>query len=479
MSNGMTNSLMWFRNDLRVNDNTALYHAGLTQNTIGLVILSPEQWKLHYEAPIKINFYLEHVKALNQQLEVLNIPLHVQIIDHWNDIPEFITNFCIAHNIQNVYANIELGFNENKRDHYVHSLLAKNQIEFHSYHDRTIFPLSTIRNGKNEPYQVFSAFKRKCLEQLVISIPQPLAQPDKQYTRIQTKLNTNLPSFEKLYPQSNLAQLYTAWEVGESKAKLKLLDFNEDKVTDYLLDRDFPNKNATSKLSKYLNIGVLSIRQCLEVLFSESHGNFEIKNEGQATWLNELIWREFYQHLIYDFPHLSKHQPFKSNTTKIVWLESEQNFEAWKFGNTGIPIVDAGMREMLQTGWMHNRVRMITAMFLTKNLLIDWRLGEKWFMQNLIDGDLSANNGGWQWCASTGTDSVPYFRIFNPISQSKKFDPNGEYIRKWVPELAHLDSKTIHEPFEKNDQLELNYPKPIVDLKMSRVRAINAFKSHL
>ena len=183
------------------------------------------------------------------------------------------------------------------------------------------------------------------------------------------------------------------------------------------------------------------------------------------------------QHILFDYPQVSKHLPFKANTQKIVWRDAPEDLIAWQQGQTGIPIVDAGMRQMLKTGWMHNRVRMICAMFLSKNLLIDWRLGEAWFMQHLIDGDLAANNGGWQWCASTGTDSVPYFRIFNPISQSQKFDADGNYIRKWVPELAHLDAKQIHEPYAKNKMLKLNYPKPIVDLKSSRIRAIEAFKN--
>src|SRR5690606_24579875 len=194
-------------------------------------------------------------------------------------------------------------------------------------------------------------------------------------------------------------------------------------------------------------------------------------------WLDELLWREFYQHTLYDFPKLSKHQPFKDSTRAIVWRDAPEDLAAWQQGQTGIPIVDDGMRQLLATGWMHNRVRMITAMFLSKNLLIDWRLGEAWFMQHLIDGDLAANNGGWQWCASTGMDAAPYFRIFNPVSQSQKFDPHGDYICKWVPELAHLDSKSVHEPYAKNPDLQLDYPKPIVDLKQSRIRAIEAFKS--
>ena len=215
----------------------------------------------------------------------------------------------------------------------------------------------------------------------------------------------------------------------------------------------------------------------MQALFTSSQGYFQLEDVGQQTWLDELLWREFYQHTLHDFPKVSRHQPFKENTKAIVWRDAPEDLTAWQQGRTGIPIVDAGMRQLLATGWMHNRVRMITAMFLSKNLLIDWRLGEAWFMQHLIDGDLAANNGGWQWCASTGMDAAPYFRIFNPVNQSQRFDPNGDYIREWVPELAHLDAKTIHEPYAKNPDLGLDYPKPIVDLKQSRIRAIEAFKN--
>ena len=196
-------------------------------------------------------------------------------------------------------------------------------------------------------------------------------------------------------------------------------------------------------------------------------------------WLDELLWREFYQHILFDFPQVSKHLPFKSSTQNIPWRDDLIALEQWQQGKTGIPIVDAGMRQLLATGWMHNRVRMICAMFLSKNLLIDWRKGEQWFMQHLIDGDLAANNGGWQWCASTGTDAVPYFRVFNPISQSLKFDPNGDYIRQWVPELTDLDAKTINEPYAHTKIQNLDYPMPIVELKSSRTRAIETFKTYL
>ncbi|MGV2453406.1 cryptochrome/photolyase family protein [Acinetobacter seifertii] len=472
--------LIWFRQDLRVRDHAALWHACQQGNSIALVILWPDQWKQHDDAPIKISFYLRQLKKLQEELAALHIPLVIQVIPYWKDIAKSISDFSKKYNIENVYANIEVGVNELKRDKTVQDTLNKDSKELFLFHDRTIFPLRSIRNKSEQPYQVFSAFKKVCYSKLDTSgLPQCYPLPNKQ-TKVPTDLleveNTNLAEIEKLFCSSITTEQQDLWPVGESYALEQLDHFIEDSVSHYKVERDFPHITGTSKLSPYLNIGILSIRQCLQALFRSQHGNFHLTNEGRQTWLDELIWREFYQHILFDFPYVSKHIPFKKDTQKIQWNHNPEHLTAWQTGQTGIPIVDAGMRQLLQTGWMHNRVRMITAMFLCKNLLIDWRIGEQWFMQHLIDGDLAANNGGWQWCASTGTDAVPYFRIFNPISQSQKFDPNGDYIRTWVKELAHLDNKSIHDPYSANKSLRLNYPKPIVDLKETRLKAIETFK---
>lgn len=468
-------NLIWFRQDLRVRDNTALMEANRHGNTCAVVILSPEQWKLHDDAVIKIDFYLRQLKSLESELKQFNIPLVVEIVPQWDDVPARLLTFAKKYQITAIHANIEIGVNELNRDAQVQTLLESHQVTVEYYHDRTIFPLGSIRNKTHQPYQVFGAYKRACYEILNISVPQPLAVPKVQPHELIQRFHTSkIPSIHDFYPD---AQIKYQWPVGESFALQMLEKFVDENLEPYKQQRDFPNIDATSQLSPYLNLGIVSIRQCMAAIFSRSNGNFHLYSDGQQTWLDELLWREFYQHILFDFPRLSKYQPFNLNTSNVSWRDAPDELNAWKFGQTGIPIVDAGIRQMLQTGWMHNRVRMIVAMFLSKNLLIDWRKGEQWFMQHLIDGDLAANNGGWQWCASTGTDAVPYFRIFNPISQSQKFDSQGNYIRKWVPELAHLDAKIIHEPYAKNPNLKLNYPKPIVDLKMSRQRALAAFKS--
>ena len=465
--------LIWFRQDLRIHDHAALWHATQQGPCIALAVLSPEQWQLHQDARIKTDFYLRRLKYLKQQLQQLNIPLIILNIPLWKDLAPEILNLCQTLKIESLHVNIEVGVNELKRDAQVQQLLQQQQIRVELYHDRTLFPLGSIRNQSNQAYQVYSAFKKKCYERLILDVPACYPEIEAQDPiQLSTKLpNVDLEKFSADYVVEHAAQLWPA----EDQAALDLLDdFIEDKMAHYKTDRDLPAVDGTSRLSPYLNIGVISVRQCMQALFQD--GYFQIEDVGQQTWLDELLWREFYLQTLFDFPRVSKHQPFKQNTNKIQWRNAPEYLAAWQQGQTGIPIVDAGMRQMLATGWMHNRVRMITAMFLCKNLLIDWRLGESWFMQHLIDGDLAANNGGWQWCASTGMDAVPYFRIFNPVSQSLKFDPNGDYIREWVPELAHLDAKSIHEPYARNPDLQLDYPKPIVDLKASRVRAIEAFK---
>ena len=471
----MAVQLIWFRQDLRIQDHSALWHAAQAGACVAFVAISPQQWALHDDAEVKLNFYLRQLLELKQQLQQLNIPLIVREIALWKDIAPVILDVSKALNIDSIHANIDLGVNELARDQQVQKLLEKNHKSFELYHDRTLFPVGSIRNKSNQPYQVFSAFKKTCYTQLSISLPQCYPEIEAQ-TKLEPHalFDESIAELKDIYNVSE--ELQARWPVGEQYALNLLDEFMQHQVEHYEKERDFPNLAGTSQLSAYLTLGIISIRQCLQALFRPQQGHFHIAQLGQQTWLDELLWREFYQHTLFDFPKVSKHLPFKENTQKIQWRDAPKDLIAWQQGQTGIPIVDAGMRQLSSTGWMHNRVRMVTAMFLSKNLLIDWRLGEQWFMQQLIDGDLAANNGGWQWCASTGMDAVPYFRIFNPISQSQRFDAAGDYIRQWLPELAHLDAKTIHEPYAKNPNLKLDYPQPIVDLKQSRLRALQAFK---
>ena len=268
------------------------------------------------------------------------------------------------------------------------------------------------------------------------------------------------------------------WPAGEKEARRRLDTFADEQISYYKNERDFPAKPGTSQLSAYLAAGVVSPRQCLHAALQSNQGEFESGNIGAITWINELLWREFYKHILVGYPRVSRHRAFRPETEALAWRDAPEDLAAWKEGRTGFPIIDAAMRQLLETGWMHNRLRMVVAMFLTKNLLIDWREGERFFMHHLVDGDLAANNGGWQWSSSTGTDAAPYFRIFNPVTQSEKFDSEGVFIKHWLPELAELNKKEVHNPASRRWPVwRGRLPAPIVDLKKSRERALAAFQS--
>jgi deoxyribodipyrimidine photo-lyase len=257
-----------------------------------------------------------------------------------------------------------------------------------------------------------------------------------------------------------------------------------ERIHGYDERRNRPDLKGTSGLSPYIRFGMVSLRQAVVAAGrAVDRAPDDAGRKGAETWLNELIWREFYLSILYHFPRVRR-RSFRSQYEAIVWDNDPQAFDAWTKGQTGYPVVDAAMRQLVESGWMHNRARMIVASFLVKDLLIDWRWGERFFMQHLIDGDPAANNGGWQWTAGTGTDAAPYFRIFNPILQSKKFDPDGRYIRRWLPELGDVPDRFIHEPWRMPDEIQqrtnchigLDYPHPIVDRAFARERTLQAYK---
>ncbi len=467
-------SLCWFRNDLRVHDQPALSAAAQESATMALFIATPEQWRLHGDAPVKVDFWLRAVHSLREELAELNIPLKWLVVEKWSDVPEALLKFCHQHKINSVHCNREHGVNERQRDRAAYSLLKDQGISLTGHHGGTLLVPGTVKTGADQFYRVFTPFSKACKE-ILRTAPYRLSKaPAKQKAGLLSSsdpLPDQMPGWSK--PEKHLQE---GWPASSHEADLRLQAFVENKISKYQLNRDFPAIAGTSTLSPYLAAGLVSAGQCLYAAMQVNQGETSSGDPGVVTWINEILWREFYQHLIYGFPALSMHQPMRPDTNKVVWREAPEDFKAWCEARTGVPIVDAAMRQLVQTGWMHNRLRMIVAMYLTKNLLIDWRLGEAFFMHHLIDGELAANNGGWQWSASTGADSAPYFRVFNPVSQSEKFDPEGRFIRHWVPELASLNAKEIHDPAPLTRQ-SLNYPQQIVDLKSSRLRAIEAFSS--
>ena len=467
--------LIWLRSDLRVFDNTALAAACERGPTLAVWLLSPGQWQRHDDAPCKVDFWLRNLQSLRTALAQLNIPLLIRHADTWQQAPQALLQLCREHQVQAVHFNEEYGVNESARDQAVRDALAQQGIGAHGYLDQLLLRPGSILTRSGGYFQVFSQFRKVCYQRLHLGLP-PLVNAIKPQAPM--LITSDLVPAEVAGFQTPSQALRQLWPAGEEEAQRRLQRFIDECAEDYQEQRDFPAVAGTSQLSAYLAAGVISPRQCLHAALGHNFGEFDSGNRGLVTWINELLWREFYKHILVGYPRVSMHRAFRPETEALPWRHAPDELKAWQQGQTGIPIIDAAMRQLLATGWMHNRLRMVVAMFLSKNLLIDWREGERFFMRHLIDGDLAANNGGWQWSASTGTDAAPYFRIFNPVSQSQRFDGAGRFIRQWLPELAELDEKKIHNPVPVGDLFATNhYPQPIVDLGSSRQRALDAFQN--
>lgn len=465
-------TLVWLRTDLRLHDNPAFAAAQASGEPImALFLFAPEQWRSHGDAPVKTDFWLRNLHTLSKALARLNIPLKIITVSTWRQAPRALSEFCARHRIQSVHVNAEWGLNERRRDTLTAERLEQDGIDWTSHHGSSLLRPGSVLTAKGEPYRVFTPYAKACRERLRTALPNS-APPLKAQTRSPCPPDALPDHFDD--GRDIPAALRDMWPAGETAAQERLDAFIDEAIASYQERRDFPGTPGTSALSPYLAAGVLSVGQCLRAALAANHGEIDSGGLGVRTWVTELLWREFYLHLLAAFPLLSMHQPMQEKTRTIAWRSAPDELQAWREGRTGIPIVDAAQRQLAACGWMHNRLRMISAMFLSKNLLIDWRLGEAWFMAHLIDGDLAANNGGWQWSASTGADAVPYFRIFNPVSQSKKFDPDARFLRRWLPELAGLGNAAIHDP-SALERAACHYPAPIVDLKQSRLRALEAF----
>lgn len=468
--------LMWLRSDLRMADNSALAAAMATGPTLAVYLISPEQWREHDDAPCKVDFWLRNLAELRPRLAALNVPLLIRLAPHWRDAPGVLAELCREHDIAGVWVNEEYGINEQARDQAVERELRRHGVSFHHWLDQLFFRPGSVLTKSGGYFQVFSQFRKVCYQRLHTSLPALVPMPSRQQP---LDIASDAIPGEVEGFATPATELREHWPAGEEAARERLALFADEMLGDYERRRDLPAVEGTSRLSPYLAAGVLSPRQCLHAALRGNRGEFETGNPGAVAWINELLWREFYKHILVGYPRVSRHRAFRPESEAVPWRHAPDELEAWQQGRTGIPLIDAAMRQLLATGWMHNRLRMVVAMFLTKNLLIDWREGERWFMRHLIDGDLAANNGGWQWSASTGTDAAPYFRIFNPLSQSRKFDPDGRFIRRWVPELAALDDRDIHDPSARSDLFAAaasDYPPQIVDLGASRERALTAFR---
>ena len=428
----MKRTIFWFRRDLRLNDNAGLFYALKNNKNVQPIFIFDKEIldKLENKSDSRVEFIHRHIEEIQKQL----VSIGSNILTYYGNPTDVFKQLIADNTIINVYTNHDYEPYAAKRDLTIKELLKNAGIDLFTYKDQTIFEKDEVTKDDGKPYTIFTPYMRKWKQRLT-------------------------PYFLKAYPTE---LYYDNFIKVEPKAILMLADIgfkntdnifpvsniNEIAVKNYTENRNFPAlKNGTTRLSVHLRFGTISIRDVASRAI-----------ELNETWLNEIIWRDFYMMILWHFPHVTN-SSFKPKYDMIDWRKDENDFNAWCNGVTGYPIVDAGMRELNETGFMHNRVRMIVASFLTKHLLIDWRWGEAYFASKLNDYDLSANNGGWQWAAGTGCDAAPYFRIFNPAEQTKKFDPKHEYIKKWVPEYLSKD-----------------YPQPIIEHKIARERCLRTYK---
>lgn len=468
--------LVWFRTDLRSHDNPALSAACHQSEdaVLGVAFVTTEQWQQHGLGPRKIQLIKNSMLALKQELGQLNIPLLLLQADSFAASVEHLKEIIEQLNIDRVFFNIEYEINERRRDIEFKHWCRTQQVAVNQFHDQTLLPPGEVLTKQRQPFKVFTPFKRAWMQHAEGRISVPLPQPKKRVAAMQK------PLIDFMQAQESAVAFVPdpLWSVNEDEAHQRLNDFADERAAQYQQLRDIPNADATSRLSLYLSLGLISPLQCLHVALIHNSGQLVSGLPGFDTWINELIWRDFYRHLLVAFPHLCMHKAFKPETEQVQWRNHEADFQAWCEGRTGYPLVDAAQRQLLHEGWMHNRLRMVSAMFLTKHLLIDWRKGEAFFNYHLVDADLASNNGGWQWSASTGADGVPYFRIFNPTTQAQRFDMKGDFIARYLPQLASLPAKSRHEPNSQQRQ-QCGYPAPMVEHKFARQRALEAFKNVL
>ncbi|GAB2773267.1 cryptochrome/photolyase family protein [Salinimicrobium soli] len=426
-------AVVWLRRDLRLFDNAALYHALNSGSQVLIMFIFDKNIldKLQDKKDKRVDFIYRQLEKINSELHQYNSSLLVYHNTPKKAFEELLSNF----DVQEVFTNRDYEPYALERDREINDLLESKNIPFQTFKDQVIFERSEVMKPDGSPYTVFTPYSNKWKERLhQESIPE--YPSESRLDHLLKRAKVALPSLE------NMGFEPSGFEVPDS-------DLSEGLIRNYEKTRNLPAVHGTSYASVHLRFGTVSIRRLVKQALQQNE-----------IWLNELIWREFFMQILYHFPEVVEHN-FRRKYDRIQWRNNEREFELWCRGETGYPMVDAGMRQLNETGWMHNRVRMITAGFLTKHLLIDWRWGEAYFAEKLVDYELSSNNGNWQWAAGTGCDSAPYFRIFNPETQLKKFDPKLEYVKTWIKDFR------------------AGYLEPIVEHKFARARALEAYKKAL
>jgi len=457
----------WFRRDLRIADNSGLNHAAKSGlPVVPLFILSSWQNSHQWTGPNRQHFLSECLGSLARNLETLE----GRLIIRQGKAVEVLRSLILETHAVALHFNADPDPFGKSVENEVVQLCTDLGVECHAHWDASLHQPHEVLTQSAMPYRVYTPYSKNWL---ALPKPSPSGKPKPLRTPVGVK-SLPLPTVAVWGLDIPETQLPIA---GEKAARERLKTAIAGKIQRYSATRDFPAQNGTSRISQDLRYGLLSIRTVYAEAMNARAATDLAGRAGIDIFVKELAWREFYFAILHHFPNVLNEE-FNADWRGLPWDEPGSLFEAWKNGRTGFPIVDAGMRELKATGFMHNRVRMITAMFLTKDLHIDWKQGESWFMQNLLDGEIASNNGGWQWSAGTGADAAPYFRIQNPWSQTVRYDAEGTYIKRWIPELTNVHSSQFLEPPKSGLPLAKGYPLPCVDHKTERDRTLAIFKNH-
>jgi deoxyribodipyrimidine photo-lyase len=453
----------WFRSDLRLRDNTALDAAARRADALALLfVLDDRLLGGDGVGPPRVRFLAGTLARLAAGLERRGQRLLVRRGDPTRVVPEVLREL----RAERITWNTDPGPYARRRDASVRRAAERAGVVVEVHEDRVVFAPGELCNGAGDAFRVYAPFRRAWWRRWAEEPRHPGAAP-----RLPPPIRTGAGNVALPAIEDDATELPTP---GEAAALRRLDAFLAGPAARYAKDRERPDLDGTSRLSPYLHLGAISPRLCFARAL-EAEREAPPARAGIRKWLDELIWREFYVAILAAHPHVVAHD-FRDDLAALRWEDDEDGFRAWCEGRTGHPIVDAGMRQLVRSGWMHNRVRMIAASFLTKDLLVHWRRGERFFAQRLVDGDLANNNGGWQWAASTGTDAQPWFRIFNPSLQGERCDPRGDYVRRFVPELRGIADRCVHRPWEASPPPR-GYPPPIVDHAEARVRALLRFET--